>query len=200
MIAVVLGVFGLSGVAYPCASLRGSARIDTVVTPCHDENGGNLETTAHVVTGTIVIGNQRATATLGSLVIELQAFENRHFTPVARKVLNAFGDSTVHTCLGPFSAGPYPGTFALVDVNGDPISFSSVTSLPLGTVAIRFVATFMGEIPEISPGERARVRVYTTAIGADVPRACVTDADGDGNTDFKVKTLTFQKLVRVPIS
>ncbi len=200
MIAVVLGVFGLSGVAYPCASLRGSARIDTVVTPCPDENGGNLETTAHVVTGTIVIANGRSTPTLGSLVVELQAFENRHFTPVARTVLNAFGDSTVHTCLGPFSAGPYLGTFALVDVNGDPISFSSVESLPLGTVAIRFVATFKGEIPEISPGERARVRVYTTAIGADVPHACVTDANGDGNTDFKVKTLTFQKLVRVPIS
>jgi hypothetical protein len=61
-----------------------------------------------------------------------------------------------------------------------------------------FVATFAGTIPELDPGERARVKIYTTALDVDLPFPCQIDGDGDGSTDDHVNTLTFMKIVRVP--
>ena len=193
---VAIGVLGLADRAYPCAAVRATARIDTFSCPGCE---GSLETQIYSVSGTAVISNGRATPVLGSLVVELQAREgNSVYFPVGRQVINAFGASSVNTCGGALSAGPYPGRVVFVDTNGNEVSFDAVKNIPEGTTALMFVATFVGTIPELSPGERARVKVYTTAKGVDAPFTCSIDADGDGSVDADVKTLTFQKTARVP--
>jgi hypothetical protein len=118
-------------------------------------------------------------------------------------MINRFGSDfppprSASTCLGTFAAGPVAGRIVFVDGNGVELAFDQVKNLPLGTTAIKFIATFAGALPDLDPGERARVRVYTTAIGVDAPRPCRVDADGDGVEDAQVKTLKFQKNVRVP--
>jgi hypothetical protein len=60
------------------------------------------------------------------------------------------------------------------------------------------MATFAGNIPEIVPGQRVRVKTLTTVIGAHANATCSVDADGNGTIDTNVRTLSFQKIVKVP--
>ena len=71
-------------------------------------------------------------------------------------------------------------------------------NIPDGITPLNFVATFAGLIPELKPGSRARLKVYTTAMNTDQPRTCSVDADGNGTIDSQVKTLFFSTVVRVP--
>ena len=196
VLALVIGLLGFAERAYPCAALRANARIDTFSCMGCD---GNLETQIYSVSGTAVISSAHAAPVLGSLVVEIQARQdNGSYIPAARQVVNAFGASSVSTCVGTLLAGPFPGKIVFVDKDGNELSFDSVKNISSGTNALNFIATFVGTIPELDPGERARVRVYTTAMNVDTNDLCSVDADGDGSIDTKVKTLIFRKLVRVP--
>jgi hypothetical protein len=187
--------------AFACATLRAQARIDTFGCTC---TGGNLETPITVVTGTALIGNGNALPTLASIVVELQARQgNSIYKPVARHVLSSSGTDfppprSVQTCNGPMAAGPIGGRITLVDADEHALTFEDVKNIPVGVTPLNFIATFAGPMPELKPGSRARVKVYTTTINADHPHPCATDADGDGSVDTNVKTLIFQKTVRVP--
>ncbi len=200
LIAVIFAVLGASGVADACTAVRATARIDTVVAPCADGEGGALATTIHVVTGTVVLSNKYAHPTLGSLVVELQARENGDYVPVGRHVINGLATSSVNTCGGSLSEGPLLGSLELVDANGDPTTFDQMKNIPSGKSALRYVATFVGQVPEISPGERVRVKTYTTVGGLGGSQTCTTDADSDGDADIKVRTFSARKVVRVPSS
>lgn len=196
VVALVIGVLGFAERAYPCAALRTTARIDTFTCPGCGE--GNLETQITAVSGTAVISNANAHPILGSLVVELQARQDDgSYLPAARQVVNAFGSTSVNTCNGTLSAGPFTGKIVFVDKDGNELSFDAVKNIPNGTTALMFIATFIGTIPELDPGERARVKVYTTAKNVDTAE-CSVDADGDGSIDADVQTLSFRKLVRVP--
>jgi hypothetical protein len=200
-IALILGmtIVSSSEVAYPCSAVRAGAQLNVFTCPCPPPGGGgNLETQIYVVSGTVTLTNRRSAPDLASIVIELQARENGRYITVARRVLNEAGQSTVNTCNGPFTAGPIDGRVVLTDANGNELQFADVKNLPEGSATINFVATFAGAIPEIDLGERARVRVHTTAIGVDSPRTCEVDADGDGTIDNDVRTLVLQRVVRVP--
>ena len=184
-----------------CATLRAQARIDSFGCNCSE---GNLETPITVVTGTALIGNGNALPTLASLVVELQARQgNSIYKPIARHVLSGGGSDfppprSVQTCNGPLAAGPIGGRITLVDADEHALTFDDVKNIPLGVTPLNFIATFAGPMPELKPGSRARVKVYTTAIDSDHPHTCNTDADADGTVDSNVKTLIFQKTVRVP--
>jgi len=194
VIAACAAVLAGHGVAYPCAAFRATARIDSFSCNCD----AGLGTQIYEVTGTALVNQGRAAPVLGSLVVEIQAKQGALYVPVARQVLNATGASTVETCEGSFNAGPLDGRIALVDKDGNELTFDQVKNLPLGQSALMFVATFAGTIPELDPGERARVKIYTTALDVDLPFPCQVDGDGDGSTDDHVNTLTFVKVVRVP--
>jgi hypothetical protein len=194
VIAACATVLAGHGVAFACAALRATARMDTFSCNCD----AGLGTQIYEVTGTAIVNQERAAPVLGSLVVEIQAKQGLSYVPVARQVINATGASTVETCDGSFNAGPVDGRIALVDKDGNELTFDQVKELPLGQSALMFVATFAGTIPELDPGERARVKIYTTALDVDLPFPCKVDGDGDGSTDDHVNTLTFMKIVRVP--
>ena len=190
----VVGMLAIANVAWPCGALRATARIDAFSCNC-DERARDI----YEVTGTAVVSNARATPLLGSLVVEIQTKEGHQaFVPVARQVLNAFGASAVETCQGLFSAGPVEGRIVLIDKDGDELGFDDVKHLMHGQTSIMFVATFAGTIPHLNAGDLIRIKVYTTAVDADVPLPCQVDGDGDGVIDGHVNTLTFKKIVRVP--
>ncbi len=200
-LALVVSLLGLRTNVLACATLRATARIDTFGCNCSE---GDLETPITVVSGTALIGNGRAAPTLTSLIIELQA---RHGTsvyqPIARQILSAAGTDlppvrSVATCNGPVSSGPVAGRIKLVDANEQALTFDQVKSIPLGLTPLMFIATFAGPLPQLVPGSRARLKVYTTAINTDQPHTCTIDADANGTLDSNVKTLIFQKSVRVP--
>jgi hypothetical protein len=200
-LALVVSLLGLRGSVFACASLRATARMDTFGCSCGQ---ADLETPITVVSGTALIGNGRAVPTLASLIIELQA---RHdggiYQPIARQVLSEAGSDlpparSVATCNGPVNSGPIAGRIKLVDANEKPMTFDQVKTIPLGVTPLNFIATFAGPLPQLVPGSRARVKVYTTAIHTDQPHTCTIDADADGSLDGDVKTLIFQKVVRVP--
>jgi hypothetical protein len=198
-LVIALSVVTLSGVAYPCSAVRAAARIDLFTCPCPDPNGGGeLQNPIYVVTGTLVISNRRSSPTLASIVVELDGKQGSKYVVSARQVLDEAGHSTVNTCLGSFTAGPIDGRIVLTDGAGNELTFAQVKNLPEGSIAIHYVATFAGSIPEITPGSRVRVKAYTTAIGADTTQTCSVDADGNGSIDQKVKTLTLQKIIKVP--
>jgi len=187
--------------AFACATLRATGRIDTFACSC----GEGLDNPITVVTGTAFIGNGRATPTLASLIVELQAKKNGVgiYQPVARQVISADGTDfppsrSVTTCTGPVAAGPIGGRIQFVDKDEKPLTFDDVKNIPDGITPLNFVATFAGLIPELKPGSRARLKVYTTAMNTDLPRTCSIDADADGTIDSQVKTLFFQTVVRVP--
>jgi hypothetical protein len=200
---VALGVAATGGTAYPCAAIRASARLDSFACNC-DGGEGSLETQIFVVSGSVEVSNNMATPTLGSLVVELQAREAGHYVPVARQLTNATGATSVETCMGTLAsgavetAGPVEGRLALVDQAGNEVSFDDVKQLPDGEVTLRYVATYAGSIPELAPGERARVKVYLTSFNADFVQLCTVDASGDGVPDQDVLTLGFYTLVKVP--
>lgn len=187
--------------AFACATLRASSRIDTFTCNCSE---GNLETPITVVSGTALIGNGLATPTLTSLVVELQARSgNGIYHPIGRQVISAAGSDfppsrSVSTCGGPLAAGPVAGRIKLVDANEQELTFDQVKNIPDGVTPLNFVATFAGPLPQLVPGSRARVKIYTTAKNTHQPHACTIDADNDGTVDSDVKTLFFQKSVRVP--
>jgi hypothetical protein len=200
VLALVVSLLALQERAFACASLRVTARIDTFACNCSE----GLESPITVVSGTALLGNGRATPTLASIVVELQAREgSANYQPIARQVLSDAGSEfppprSVATCNGPIAAGDMAGRIRLVDANEQPLNFYEVKSIPVGTTPLRFIATFAGPIPVLRPGSHARVKVYTTAINTDQPHTCTIDADGDGTVDSEVKTLIFQKTVRVP--
>ncbi|MBI3769138.1 MAG: hypothetical protein HY271_11700 [Deltaproteobacteria bacterium] len=201
VLALVVSLLALQERAFACASLRVAARIDTFGCNCSE---GNLESPITVVSGTALLGNGRATPTLASIVVELQARQGSSpYQPIARQVLSDAGTDfppprSVATCNGPIAAGAITGRIKLVDANEQPLNFSDVKNIPVGVTPLRFIATFAGPLPELAPGSHARVKVYTTAINTDQPHTCTIDADGDGTIDSEVKTLIFQKAVRVP--
>lgn len=200
-LVLVGALLGLHERAFACATLRATARIDQFSCTCTE---GNLETPITVVSGTALIGNGRANPTLTSLVVELQARQgNSVYQPVARQVLSDDGSEYpparhAQTCNGPLSAGPIAGRIKVVDPSEQDLTFDQIKNIPIGTTGINFVATFAGPLPQLKPGTNARVKVYTTAIGSDHPHPCAIDADEDGAMDAEVKTLIFQKAVRVP--
>jgi hypothetical protein len=200
-LALVVSLLTLHERAFACATLRATGRID--VFGCNCSTG--LESPITVVTGTALVGNGRATPTLTSLIVELQARQGGVgiYQPVARQVLSADGTDfppprSVATCKGPVAAGPVPGRITLIDQDEQPLSFDDVKHIPDGVTPINFVATFAGPLPQLKPGSHARLKVYTTAINTDQPHTCTIDADGDTVMDSAVKTLIFQKTVRVP--
>jgi hypothetical protein len=198
-LVVVLSVLTMNGVAYPCSAVRAAARIDLFTCPCPDPNGGgNLESPIYVVTGTIVLSNQRANPTLGNIVIELDAKKKGKYVVAATQVLDEAGHSFVNTCNGSFAAGPIPGHIVLTDGAGNELTFAQVKNLPQGSVVLHYVATFAGTIPDVTPGSRVRVRAVTTAINTDSTHTCSVDADGNGSIDSNVRTLSLQKVVKVP--
>ncbi len=200
VLALVLGVLGFAERAYPCAALRATASIALFSCVGGGDCDGNLETQIVSVTGTALISSAHLAPNLGSLVVEVQARQdNGSYVPAARRVVNRFGASSVSTCAGPLSSsGSFPGTIVFVDKDGNELNFDSIKNIPNGTTGLNFVATFVGTIPELDPGERARIRVYTTIKNADGSDQCSIDADGDGVVDANVRTLIFRKLVRVP--
>jgi hypothetical protein len=145
-----------------------------------------------------VVTNGRAAPVLGSIVVELQAPSGFKYVPIARQVLNGLGSNFVDTCKGGFTGGPAAGSVVLTDGNGTEIPWDAVKNLPEGTVAINFLASFSGPLPGLQLGGRARVKVYTTAIGVESTLLCSVDADGNGTVDQDVKTLVFQKSLTVP--
>jgi len=199
VVLVAAALLGWNERAFACASLRAQARIDQFVCGCEDG-----ETPITVVSGTALIGNGRADPTLTSLVVELHARQgNSVYQPIARQVMNEDTsdfppDHDAQTCSGPLTAGPIPGRIKVVDLDQQPLSFDQIKNIPVGTTGINFVATFAGAMPLLKPGTNARVKVYTTAMHSDHPHPCLIDADGDGTVDSDVKTLIFQKAVRVP--
>ena len=197
-VVVLFFVLGSTGVAYPCTAVRTSARIATFAAPCNDGQGGSLATTMHVVTGTVVLSNKYVQPTLGSLVVELQARENGDYVPVGRRVINALGSSSVNTCPGALSSGPSLGTLVFVDADGDPIGYDQMKDIPSGKYPLRYVATFIGDVPELDPGERVRVKTYITVVGVGGSNTCTTDADSDGDPDIGVRTFIMRKTARVP--
>ncbi len=198
-VLVAAALVGWQDRAFACASLRANARIDQFVCGCTDG-----ETPITVVSGTALVGNGRANPILTSLVVELQARQgNSVYQPVARQVLNDGGSDfppprQAETCNGPLAAGPVEGRLKVVDLNQKELSFDQIKDIPVGTTGINFIATFAGPLPQLRPGTNARVKVYTTAMHSDHPHPCVIDADDDGTVDTDVKTLIFQKAVRVP--
>jgi hypothetical protein len=201
VLALVVSLLAIQERVFACATLRATARIDTFGCACSDNN---LETPITVVSGTALIGNGRAAPTLTSIVVELQARQGSGiYLPVARQVISDAGSDfppprAVATCNGPLAAGPIAGRIKLVDANEQPLTFDDVKHIPLGVTPVMFVATFAGPLPQLTPGSRARVKVYTTATDTDQPHTCTIDADADGTVDSEVKTLFFQKAVRVP--
>jgi hypothetical protein len=208
--ALLGSLFALEGRAHACAALRAQARIDQFSCgSCSSSGEGNLETVITVVTGTALIFNAHASPTLTSLAVELQA-RSTEGTPyhstyhsIARLVISATGTDypparIVQTCNGPLMSGSVAGRIAFVDANEQPLTFDQVKTIPLGTTALNFIATFAGPLPDLVPGARARVNITSTAIDTDGSHPCSIDADGDGTVDSKVKTLIFQKTVRVP--
>jgi len=198
LFVLALSFIALSGVAYPCSAVRSSARVDLFTCPCPDGNAGELQNPIYVVTGTISLTNRRAAPTLGNIVVELDGKQKSKYVPVARQVLDEAGHSIVNTCEGTFAAGPIAGRIVLTDDQGNELTFAQVKNLPEGTVTLHYVATFAGLIPEITPGSRIRVRTVATFIGADSPKTCSVDADGNGSIDNDVRTLVLQKVVKVP--
>jgi hypothetical protein len=200
-LALVTSMLTLHERAFACATLRATGRIDTFACSCAE----GLDSPITVVTGTALIGNARANPVLASLIVELQARKNGvgMYQPIARQLLSGQGTDypparTVTTCKGPISSGQVPGRIQLVDADENPLTFDDVKNIPRGVSPLNFVATFAGPLPDLKPGSRARLKVYTTAIGTDQPPTCSVDADGDGTTDSEVKTLISQIVVRVP--
>src|SRR5437763_1605212 len=108
-LALVVSLLLAQERAFACATLRASGRIDIFSCGCSED----LETPITVVTGTAFVGNGRATPTLTSLIVELQARPNGIgvFQPVGRQVLSGNGTDfppprTVTTCKGDLDAGP----------------------------------------------------------------------------------------------
>ncbi len=200
-LTVVVALFAFQARALACATLRATGRLDTFACSCAE----GLENPITVATGTALVGNGRATPTLASLIVELQAKKNGIgvFQAVARQMISADGTDyppprSVATCKGPVTAGPVAGRIQLVDKDEKPLTFDDVKNIGDGITPINFVATFAGLIPELKPGSRARLKIYTTAVNTDQPHTCSIDADGDGSLDSAVKTLIFQTVVRVP--
>ncbi len=192
-LVIALSLCTLSGVAYPCSVVRAGANISLFDCPC-----GETVTPIYVVTGTLVLTNRRASPTLASIVVELSAKQKSKYVVVARQVLDEANHSVVDTCLGSFAAGPIAGHIVLTDGMGMQLSFADVKNLPEGTVTLHYIATFAGNIPEIILGQRVKVKAFTTLIGAHANATCSIDADGDGSIDSSVRTLTFQKIIKVP--
>ncbi len=203
---LAVSVLTLEGRALACAALRAQARIDQFTCGgCSSSGEGNLETPITVVSGSALIFNGHASPTLTSLVVELQARPTGTslYHAVARQVIAADGSDypparIVQTCNGPITSGSTAGRIKLVDGNESPLTFDQVKTISLGTTSLNFIATFAGPLPDLLPGARARVRIITTAINTDGTHPCTIDADGDGSVDSDVKTLIFQKTVRVP--
>lgn len=203
---LVVSLLGLEGRAHACAALRAQARIDQFSCgECSSSGEGNLETTITVVSGSALIFNGHASPTLTSLVVDLQARPTGTslYHTVARQVLSATGTDypparIVQTCNGPIFSGSTAGRIRLVDSSENPLTFDQVKAIPLGTTSLNFIATFAGPLPDLLPGARARVKIVSTAINTDGTHPCSIDADGDGTMDSNVKTLIFQKTVRVP--
>lgn len=182
-----------------CPRFRAAARVDTFACPCPDGDNGNLETPIIVVTGSLAVDLRRQTGTLASLVVELHARERRGgWVAVARQVLDATDGSIVETCRGTLTSGPVAGRIVLVDADGNALTFDQVKNVPEGRTLVRYIATFAGAIPTITPGKRTRVKTYTTVMGMSGPGTCTVDADGDGIEDLGVKTFVFQPFARVP--
>jgi hypothetical protein len=204
--ALAGSLLALEGQALACAALRAQARIDQFSCgACSGSGDGNLETIITVVSGTALIFNGHAAPTLTGLAVELQARPTGTslYHPVARQVISAGGTDypparIIQTCNGPITSGSVAGRIQLVNTSEQPLTFDQVKHIPLGTSGINFIATFAGPMPDLVPGARARVKITTTAIDTDGTHPCSIDADGDGITDFHVKTLIFQKGVRVP--
>ena len=201
---LAVSLLGAAERAHACAALRAQARIDQF-TCAACAGSDTLEQTITEVSGSALIFNGHASPTLTSLVVELQArpIGTSLYHMVGRQVLSATGTDyppsrIVQTCNGPIASGSIAGRIRLVDGNESPLTFDQVKAIPLGTTSLNFIATFAGSMPDLVPGTRARVRITTTAINTDGTHPCSIDADGDGTMDSDVKTLIFQKTVRVP--
>jgi hypothetical protein len=188
---------GLAKVAYPCSALRSSAMIDTFECFCPEDPQQEQQIPIFVVSGAISLNNRQATPTLGSIVVEIDKRIGNTYTPVARQVLNEMGDPMVHTCLGSLMSDPPSGNIVLTDAAGHLLDFGDVKNLPEGRFTVHYIATFAG-VTNLALGDRVRIKVFTTAIGVHGTGTCTVDADGDGFDDVDVKTLKFQKSIRIP--
>lgn len=198
LIAIV-ATLGIAELGHACSSLGSSVNIETFECgPCpEDPNQEPVQIPIFVVSGQLKLSNRRSAPTLGSIVVELQKKIDRRYTPIARQVLNDFGDPMVHTCVDSFTQQPMTGRLVLTNAAGQELAFSDVKNLPEGRVMLRYIATFAG-LTNLELGERVRIRVYTTAFGVHASRLCSVDASGDGVNDLAVKTLRFQRTIRVP--
>jgi len=198
LIAIV-ATLGIAELGHACSSLGSSVNIETFECgPCPDDpKQQGTQIPIFVATGRLQLSNRRAAPTLGSIVVELQKKIDRRYTPIARQVLNEMGDPMVHTCEGSFAQLPMSGRLVLTNSARQELTFADVKNLPEGRVTLHYLATFAG-ITNLDLGERVRIRVYTTAIGVHASRLCSVDADGDGSDDADVKTLRFQRTIRVP--
>jgi hypothetical protein len=89
------------------------------------------------------------------------------------------------------------GRLVFTDTAGQELTFDDIKNLPEGRTMLQYIATFAG-VTNLELGERVRVKVYTTAFGVDASNTCSVDASGDGLNDADVKTLKFQRTIRVP--
>src|SRR6185369_17528882 len=120
-LVLVASLVSAQGRVFACATLRASGHIDQFSCGCSED----LETPITVVTGTALVGNGRATPTLTSLIVELQARPKSGpgiYQPVGRQVISDKGTDfppprTVTTCKGDLDAGPVPGRVQLIDGN-----------------------------------------------------------------------------------
>lgn len=199
ILALALGVLvthGRADVASACSGVGATVKIDPF--ECGACGGGGLITPIWSVSGTVFLTNDQATPVLASIVVEIQTPIGFKYVPAARLVLDAAGHTFVDTCKGGFADGPTEGRIVLTDGQGNEVSFQDVQNLPEGTAALNFIATFAGPVPGLELGGRARVKIYTTAIGVHGSLLCSVDADGNGIVDQDVKTLVFQKSLTVP--
>jgi hypothetical protein len=193
----IAAVLATAKVGYTCSALSSSATIETFECFCEEGETQPNQLPIFVVSGKIKLTNRRSAPTLGSIVIELQKKIDRKYTPIARQVLNEGGDPMVHTCEGSFTQEPMTGGVVLTDATGHIVTFDDVKNLPEGRAMINYIATFAG-VTNLDLNERVRIKVYTTAFGVHASKTCQVDADGDGSDEAEVKTLRFQRTVRVP--
>ena len=194
----LLGIMLQSAAADACSSIKAGAQLETfecTSTVCNQDTSSSKIFT---ISGSLVLGNRRATPTLASLVVELEARIDGSYTTVARRVLNENGDDVIENCEGIFSDDPMPGRLVLVDGAGNPISFASVKNLPEGRIGLNYIASFSGAIPGLDPGAKVRVRTMTTAFNTHTSGTCSIDADNSGSTDLSVKTHVAKTKVSVP--
>jgi hypothetical protein len=192
--AVVLGTAQL---ALACSALSSSVSIETFECFCEDDPQQPNQLPIFVVSGTIKMTHRKSDPTLGNIVVELEKKVNNVYTPIARQVLNQNDDPMVHTCLGSFTQAPMTGRLVLTDQQGHELTFDQVKDLPEGQAMLQYIATFAG-VTNLELGERVRIKVYTTAFDVHAAKTCTVDASGDGIDDIDVKTLKFQRTVRVP--